>query len=223
MSLRLITELTEEVKYSIVEDKETGKKHFHIEGIWMQGGIPNRNKRFYPSELLEREVSRYDRDYVQKGRAWGELGHPAGPQINPERISHRIISLVKEGNNFRGKAIVTDTPYGKIVEGLINSGGVLGVSTRGMGSLKEGKDGVNVVQDDYFLACGGDVVTDPSAPDAFVQGIMEGKEWVWNNGLLIEQTISQMKNEIVKAPTREIEAVALKIFESFVNRLAKAK
>lgn len=220
--MRLITEVTEDVKY-VVEEKD-GKRNFYIEGVWMQGGIANRNKRFYPTELLEREVQRYDRDYVQKGRAWGELGHPTGPQINLERVSHRIVELKRDGNNFHGKALViTKNPYGQIVEGLIDSGGRVGVSTRGMGSLKEGKDGINVVQDDYFLACGGDVVADPSAPDAFVQGIMEGKEWVWDNGILVEQTISRMKDEIIKAPAHEIEGVALKLFERFVNHLAKAK
>lgn len=219
--MRLITEITEDVKY-LVEEKD-GKKNFYIEGTWMQGDVANRNKRFYPSHLLEREVTRYNKDYVEKGRAFGELGHPNGPQINLERVSHRIVKLEKTGSNFYGKALVTETPYGKIVEGLISSGGRVGVSTRGMGSLKEGKDGVNVVQDDFFLACGGDVVADPSAPDAFVQGIMEGKEWVWDNGVLKEQTITIMKNEIVAAPRKEIEGIALKLFERFVNSLVKAK
>lgn len=219
--MRLITELTEDVQY-LIEEKD-GNKQFFIKGTWIQAEVANRNKRYYPLNIVEREVERYNRDYVAAGRAWGELGHPAGPQINLERVSHRIVQLQREGNNYIGKALVTNTPYGKIVEGLILSGGKVGVSTRGMGSLKEGKDGINFVQDDYFLACGGDVVADPSAPEAFVQGIMEGKEWVWDNGVLKPQKIEEMKAEITKASRREVEDVAIKIFENFFNSLAQTK
>lgn len=216
--MRLITELNEDVKF-VTEDKD-GKKNFYIEGIWMQGGITNRNKRMYPVEILEKEVDRYNRDYVEKGRAFGELGHPAGPAINLERVSHMITSLKREGANFIGRAKVMDTPYGNIVKNLINEGARLGVSTRGMGSLKD-QGGVMVVQNDFFLASGGDVVADPSAPDAFVQGIMEGVEWIWDNGILKAQRIEEMKNEIQRAPRAEVEAVALKVFENFINALAK--
>lgn len=216
--MRLITELNEDVKF-VTEDKD-GKKNFYIEGIWMQGGITNRNKRMYPVEILEKEVDRYNRDYVEKGRAFGELGHPAGPSINLERVSHMITSLKREGTNFIGRAKVMDTPYGNIVKNLINEGARLGVSTRGMGSLKD-QDGVMVVQSDFFLASGGDVVADPSAPDAFVQGIMEGVEWIWDNGILKAQRIEEMKEQIQKAPRAEVEAVAIKVFENFINSLAK--
>lgn len=219
--MKLITELNEDVKYSILEEKD-GKKYFFIEGIWMQGGIKNRNGRMYPVPILEKEVDRYNRDYVGKGRAFGELGHPSGPTINLERVSHMIVSLVKEGNNFIGKAKVMDTPYGTIVKNLIDGGARLGVSTRGMGSLKE-QDGVLVVQEDFFLASGGDIVADPSAPDAFVQGIMEGVEWVWDNGILKAHQVEAMKQEIVRAPAAQVEAVALKLFENFINRLSQVK
>lgn len=218
--MRLITELTEEVKF-LTEEKD-GKKNFYIEGVWMQAAIKNRNGRMYPMEILEKEVTRYNKDYVAKGRAFGELGHPASPAINLERVSHMITSLHREGNNFIGRAKVMDTPYGNIVKNLINEGACLGVSTRGMGSLKE-QDGVMMVQPDFFLASGGDVVADPSAPDAFVQGIMEGVEWIWDNGILKAHKIEEMKQEILKAPRKEVEGVAIRIFENFLNTLAKVK
>lgn len=218
--MRLITEITEDVRY--LSEEKDGKKTFFIEGIWMQGGIKNRNGRMYPLEILEKEVDRYSRDYIGKGRAFGELGHPAGPAINLERVSHMIVGLKREGNNFVGRAKVMDTPYGNIVKNLINEGACLGVSTRGMGSLKE-QDGVMVVQNDFFLASGGDVVADPSAPDAFVQGIFEGVEWIWDNGVLKASKIEEMKQEIQKAPRAKVEGIAIKMFENFLNTLAKAK
>lgn len=216
--MRLITEITEDVKY-VVEDKE-GKKNFFIEGIWMQGGIKNRNGRLYPVDILENEVTRYNRDYVAKGRAFGELGHPSGPAINLERVSHMIVGLHREGNNFIGRAKVMDTPYGNIVKNLINEGACLGVSTRGMGSLKE-QDGAMVVQNDFFLASGGDVVADPSAPDAFVQGIMEGVEWIWESGVLKAQKLEEMRREIQKAPRAKVESIAIKMFENMINSFAR--
>ena len=185
--MKLITEVFEDL---IVESK--GKELF-IEGVFLQSNIKNRNGREYPAEIMDKEVERYNEKYVQKNRAFGELGHPEGPSINLERVSHMIKSLKKEGNNYVGKAkIMTETPYGKIVKNLIQEGASLGVSSRGMGSVKE-SGGKNIVQDDFYLATAADIVADPSAPDAFVNGIMEGKEWVWDNGIMKESQISQYK------------------------------
>ena len=180
--MKLITELNEDVKY-LVEERE-GKKNMFIEGIIMQGEITNKNGRMYRIETLEREMKRYNDQYVAKNRAYGELGHPSGPTLNLERACIMFKSLRREGNNIVGRAKVLDTPMGNIVKGLINEGANLGISSRGMGSVKEGKDGVMEVQDDYYLATAGDIVADPSAPEAFVRGIMEGVEWVWDNGVL---------------------------------------
>jgi hypothetical protein len=218
--MKLITELNEEVKY-LVEEKE-GKKSYFIEGIIMQGDIVNRNGRMYPSNVLEKEVNRYNEQYVNKGRAYGELGHPAGPTLNLERASHMFKSLRREGNDFVGRAKIMDTPMGNIVKSLISEGASLGISSRGMGSIKENKRGIMEVQDDFHLATAGDIVADPSAPDAFVRGIMEGVEWVWDNGLLKAQKIEQYKEEINRGARQGIsEQTAIKVFNQFFQDLSK--
>lgn len=218
--MKLITELNEEVKY-LVEEKE-GKKNYFIEGIIMQGDIVNRNGRMYPSNVLEKEVNRYCEQYVNKGRAYGELGHPAGPTLNLERASHMFKSLRREGNDFVGRAKIMDTPMGNIVKSLISEGASLGISSRGMGSIKENKRGIMEVQDDFHLATAGDIVADPSAPDAFVRGIMEGVEWVWDNGLLKAQKIEQYKEEINRGARQGIsEQTAIKVFNQFFKDLSK--
>jgi hypothetical protein len=198
--MKLITENIEEIKV-LVEEKE-GRKHLYIEGIFLQGNISNRNGRYYSADLLDREVHKYNENYVNSGRALGELGHPDGPTINLDRVSHKIISLVREGNNFIGKAKLLATPMGTIAQNLIDEGVRLGVSSRGIGSLEE-KNGVNYVKDDFMLATAADIVADPSAPDAFVQGIMEGKEWVWDNGILKESEISSIKTHIDNSTSRK--------------------
>lgn len=219
--MKLITELNEEVKY-LVEEKE-GKKNYFIEGIIMQADITNRNGRMYPSHIMEKEVGRYNEDYVNKGRAYGELGHPAGPTINLERASHMFKSLRREGNNFVGRAKIMDTPMGNIVKSLIAEGASLGISSRGMGSIKENKNGIMEVQADFHLATAGDIVADPSAPDAFVRGIMEGVEWVWDNGLLKAERIEQYKEEINRGARQKIsEETAIKVFNQFFKDLSKS-
>ncbi|NDC22679.1 MAG: primosomal protein [Proteobacteria bacterium] len=215
--MKLICEVNESVNF-LVEEKE-GKKHFFIEGIFMQADIPNRNGRMYNSGILEREVDRYNKEYIKENRAFGELGHPQGPSINLDRVSHMIKSLVKEGSNFIGKAKIMDTPYGNIVKNLMSEGASLGVSSRGMGSLKPNRNGINEVQDDFHLATAADIVADPSAPDAFVRGIMEGVEWVWDNGILKAQRIEEMKKEIEKTSSRNLEEQKINIFKSFINSL----
>jgi len=218
--MKLITELNEEVKY-LVEEKE-GKKNYFIEGIIMQGDIVNRNGRMYPSNVLEKEVNRYNEQYVTKGRAYGELGHPAGPTLNLERASHMFKSLRREGNDFVGRAKIMDTPMGNIVKSLISEGASLGISSRGMGSIKENKRGIMEVQDDFHLATAGDIVADPSAPDAFVRGIMEGVEWIWDNGLLKAQKIEEYKEEINRGARQGIsEQTAIKVFNQFFRDLSK--
>jgi hypothetical protein len=219
--MKLICEVNEEVNY-VTEtlDEATGKKNLFIEGVFMQGDIKNRNGRMYPADVLEKEVKRYNDQYIEKNRAYGELGHPSGPTINLERVSHMITKLERDGSNFIGKAkIMTETPYGKIVESLIKDGGQLGVSSRGMGSVKPSRDGVGVVQSDFYLATAADIVADPSAPDAFVNGIMEGKEWVWDNGVIREAQIADYKEEIQKSSKRDLEEAQLRVFRDFLNKL----
>jgi hypothetical protein len=216
--MKLITELNEEVKF-ITEATEAGKKEMFIEGVFMQAEKENRNGRMYPLQILSREATRYVNEYVNKGRAFGELGHPQGPTINLERTSHLIKELRLEGNDFYGKAKILDTPYGNIVRNLINEGATFGVSTRGMGSLEERSDGVKVVKDDFYLATAADIVADPSAPDAFVRGIMENKEWVCVDGRWIEQDIDRAKSMIRKASAKDLEETKLKIFEAFIRKL----
>lgn len=219
--MKLICEQVENVRY-LVEAKESGPKNYYIEGIFMQGDIQNRNGRMYPGEILEKECARYMKEAVEQGRAYGELGHPNGPSINLDRVSHLITNLRQEGSNYIGRAKIMDTPMGNIVKGLMDGGGSLGVSTRGMGSLEEDKSrGCMVVKDDFRLATAADIVADPSAPDAFVRGIMEGVEWVWDNGLLKAQKIEEMKKEIKKTPAKRLDETKINMFKSFLNELVK--
>ena len=214
--MKLITEINENIEY-IVEEKN-GKKSMHINGVFMMGETKNRNGRIYPHDILMNEIKRYNTEYVDKNRAFGELGHPEGPTINLERVSHMIKELKPDGNNVIGKAKIMDTPYGNIVKNLIDEGAKLGVSSRGMGSLEE-RGGTNYVKDDFYLATAADIVADPSAPDAFVEGIMEGKEWVWDNGVIKEAIISNMKRNIVKVPSKNLDETKLRAFNSFLSKL----
>ena len=214
--MKLITETTEDIKL-LVEESADGKKDYFIEGIFMQAEKKNKNGRVYPQKVLFNEANRYIKEYVKKNRAMGELGHPDGPTVNLERVSHVIKELKVDGNDIRGKAKVMDTPYGKIVKNLIDEGTNLGVSTRGMGSLKN-VNGINEVQKDFMLSAV-DIVADPSAPDAFVEGIMEGKEWVWDNGIIKAVEIEEYKESIVKASSRNLNEVTLKAFENFLSKL----
>jgi len=216
--MKLFTELNEEVKV-LTEETEDGKKNFFIEGIFMQAEQKNRNGRMYPVGVLQKESTRYIQEYVDKNRAYGELGHPDGPTINLERVSHMIKELRQEGNNFYGKAKIMDTPYGNIVKNLMSEGATLGVSTRGMGSLVERNDGVKIVKDDFYLATAADIVADPSAPDAFVRGIMEGKEWIWDNGIIKEVKISEYKETIKKTSKKDLEENMIKTFTDFLSKL----
>jgi|TARA_A100001388_G_C28682427_1_gene457046 hypothetical protein len=214
--MKLITEQIEEVKF-LTEDNN-GKKNHYIQGVFLQGEIKNRNGRVYPIDILEREVGRYTTENISKNRALGELGHPEGPTVNLDRASHKIESLVREGNNYIGKAKLLDTPMGQIAKSLLDEGVSLGVSSRGVGSLRE-MGGANYVRDDYQLATAADIVADPSAPDAFVEGIMEGKEWVWDNGLLKEQEISSIKKGIDAATLYNLQERKVSAFEQFLKGL----
>lgn len=218
--MKLISELVEQVNV-LVEEKESGKKDFFIEGVFLQGDLKNRNGRVYPVEILDKEVARYNEEYIDKNRAYGELGHPQGPTINLERVSHMIKDLRREGNNYVGRAKIMDTPYGNIVKNLMQEGAQLGVSSRGMGSLKENSKGVMEVQGDFYLATAADIVADPSAPDAFVRGIMEGVEWIWDNGVLKAQKIEEMKREVKKASSKSLSSTKIKVFENFFKELSK--
>jgi hypothetical protein len=214
--MKLITETIENVK-TIVEAADGGSKNYFIEGIMMQGETVNRNGRRYGIEILENECKRYMKEYVTKKRALGELNHPSGPTVNLDRVSHMIVELRQDGVNFYGKAKILDTPMGKIVKSLIDEGALLGVSSRGMGSLKKVNE-INEVQSDFTLAAI-DIVSDPSAPDAFVNGILEGKEWIWNNGILQEKHISEYKKEIQKTSIKDMERKALSMFENFLRKI----
>jgi hypothetical protein len=214
--MKLITENIEEV--NVLVEESNGKKNLYIEGIFLQSEMKNRNGRVYPFDILDREVQKYNEQYVNTGRALGELGHPDGPSINLDRVSHKIVELRCEGSNFYGKARILDTPMGKIAKSLLDEGVKLGVSSRGMGSLEE-RNGVKYVRDDFMLATAADIVADPSAPDAFVQGIMEGKEWVWNNGVLKEYRVSEYKQYISEATRRNLEERKLKAFHNFLSNL----
>ena len=216
--MKLITELNEQIEL-VTEENNDGKKEMFIEGIFMQSDIPNRNGRLYPFEVLNRETQRYNEEYVSKGRAFGELGHPEGPTINLERVSHLIKELRAEGTNFYGKAKLLDTPYGNIVKNLIGEGAQFGVSTRGMGTLVDSKEGYKIVKDDFHLATAADIVADPSAPDAFVRGIMENKEWVCVEGCWMEREIDHSKKVIKKASSKELQEKKFQIFESFLKSL----
>jgi hypothetical protein len=215
--MKLIREHVENVKY-LTEKTESGKKNYFIEGIFMQADRVNRNKRSYPFETLNKEVQRYNEQYVATNRAFGELGHPDTPSINLDRVSHIIKELKSDGANFYGKAKILETPYGNIVRNLIDEGAQLGVSSRGMGSLAV-IEGTNVVQDDFMLATAADIVADPSAPDAFVSGIMEGREWMFVEGKFVEVDIANAKKQIKQASRNQIEQVAFKLFEGFLKKL----
>lgn len=216
--MKLITEEINKVEF-IVEEVG-GKKSMFIEGVFLQGNQKNRNGRVYKTDTLAREVGRYTEQYIANGRALGELGHPDGPTVNLDRVSHKIVSLTQEGNNFIGKAKILDTPMGRIAKNLIDEGVTLGVSSRGVGSLTETRQGYKLVGEDFMLATAADIVADPSAPDAFVQGIMEGKEWVYENGILKEHQIDQAKSTIEKAvAARELQEKKVELFQRFISNL----
>tara|TARA_R110001592_G_scaffold114012_1_gene313487 strand:+ start:1313 stop:1966 length:654 start_codon:yes stop_codon:yes gene_type:complete len=217
--MKLISEIVDHKLEYITEANENGKKAYKIKGVFMQGEIKNRNGRVYPMGILKENVEKYNKDYIQKNRAYGELGHPSGPTINLERVSHMITDLYQDGNNYMGEAKIMDTPYGKIVKNLMDEGATLGVSSRGMGSLKQNGSGTQVVQKDYHLATAADIVADPSAPDAFVEGIMEGKEWVWDNGVLREAQMAEYKDEIEKYSKKNLEEAKLRVFSNFISKL----
>jgi hypothetical protein len=214
--MKLISEEVQSAEYLIEETN--GKKDYKIRGIFLQSDVKNRNGRVYPREILVREVNRYNKDFVERKRAFGELGHPDGPTINLERVSHMITKLTSNGKDFIGEAKIMNTPYGKIVKGLIDEGAQMGVSSRGMGSIMN-RNGVNYVKDDFYLATAADIVADPSAPDAFVEGIMESREWTWENGILKEKDIEAWKHQVRNAKQKALEEVKLKVFESFLKKL----
>ena len=216
--MKLISEhFSDDVEY-ITEQREDGKKNYKLKGIFLQSEIKNRNGRVYPFEVLNKEVDRYNKEFIEKNRAYGELGHPEGPTVNLDKVSHMVTSLVPDGKNFIGEAKVMSTPMGEIVKNIMDDGGKLAVSSRGMGSLSK-KNGANYVNDDFYLATAADIVADPSAPNAFVEGIMEGKEWVWNNGLLQEQEVADIKDEMerdVRSRNANYQALA---FAKFLKKL----
>ena len=214
--MKLITETIEDVQ--ILTEETNGKKDYKIRGVFMQADIKNRNGRIYPVETLAKEVRRYTKEFIEKKRAFGELGHPDGPTVNLERVSHMITSLKPEGKNFIGEAKVMDTPYGKIVKNLIDEGAVLGVSSRGMGSIQQ-QGGQNLVGKDFYLATAADIVADPSAPDAFVEGIMEGKEWVWDNGKIQSLEIEKYRKVIEEAKRAELDQAKVAVFQDFMSKL----
>ena len=216
--MKLITEEVQKVKF-VTEGKGSNKK-LYIEGVFLQGNIKNRNGRMYPVETLSREVGRYNESFIKKGRALGELGHPEGPTVNLDRVSHKIVSLAQEGNNFRGKAQLLNTPMGKIASSLLDEGVMLGVSSRGVGSLREDRNGCKVVGEDFMLATAADIVADPSAPDAFVSGIMEGKEWIWEGGILREQQAAQTQKRInTLIDQKRLDEKKLELFGDFLSNL----
>ena len=214
--MRLIAEEITNIDF-LCEEKD-GKKNYFIEGIFLQAELKNRNGRMYPMKTLAREVAKYDENYIRKGRALGELGHPDGPSINLDRVSHKITSLSEEGTNFVGRAKLLDTPMGKIAKNLLDEGVKLGVSSRGMGSIIK-KENCNMVADDFMLATAADIVADPSAPDAFVDGIMEGKEWVWDNGILKEAAVAEIKTEIDEATLINLQERKVSAFAKFLKSL----
>ena len=216
--MKLIREEIEQVE--VIVEERNGKKNMFIEGIFLQGDLKNRNGRMYPMETLRREVQRYSENHIYAGRALGELGHPDGPTVNLDRVSHKIVSLKESGNNFIGKAKILSTPMGKIAESLISEGVKLGVSSRGIGSLKQTREGVNVVGDDFMLSAAADIVSDPSAPDAFVEGIMEGKDWVWDGGILRESQVAKTYKYInTLVDQKQLDEKKLDVFNSFLNSL----
>tara|TARA_B100000809_G_C15034534_1_gene493273 strand:+ start:458 stop:1111 length:654 start_codon:yes stop_codon:yes gene_type:complete len=217
--MKLICELQEAIEYELIDEGEGKPKQYFIEGIFMQSEKKNKNGRIYPLPVLEKEVNRYFKEYVEPKRAFGELGHPDGPTVNLDRASHMITDLRKEGKNFVGRAKILGTPNGQIVKCLIDEGARLGVSSRGMGTLKPDKTNSQIVQDDFYLATAADIVADPSAPNAFVEGIMEGKEWIWDNGSLQEQDVERARNNIRKAPSKRLEEVKINEFKNLMSKL----
>jgi len=220
--MKLISEQwCDNIDYLIEQDPKTGKESVFIEGIMLQTEVKNKNGRIYPKEIMQKEVKRYTKEYINEKRAYGELGHPEGPTINLERTSHLIQSLKEDGNNFVGKAKILSTPMGEIVKNLLADGARLGVSSRGMGSLKASseKGGVQMVQSDFQLATAADIVADPSAPDAFVNGVMEGVEWIWDNGVIKAQKIEEYKHSIRRVKTHKLQETKLKVFRSFLENL----
>ncbi len=214
--MKLISEHIEEIEY-LTEADEKGGKNYKIRGTFLQADVKNRNGRVYPMDILEKEVGRYNKNFIQKKRAFGELGHPDGPTVNLERVSHMITDLYPDGKNFVGEAKIMDTPYGKIVKNLIDEGAMLGVSSRGMGSL-EPKNGAQVVKSDFYLATAADIVADPSAPNAFVEGIFEGKEWIWDNGIVREMEIEAYRKALEKK-TKDLGEKQQKLFANFLSKL----
>lgn len=214
--MKLISEEIQNAEYLVEETN--GKKNYKIKGIFLQSDIKNRNGRVYPNEILHKEVTRYNREFINKNRAFGELGHPDGPTVNLERVSHMITKLHPDGQNFIGEAKIMNTPYGKIVKGLIDEGAQLGVSSRGMGSLQT-RGGVNYVGEDFYLATAADIVADPSAPDAFVEGVMEQRDWVWDNGVLTERNLNAWKREIESAKRHALAEAKIKVFKNFLKNL----
>ena len=212
--MKLISEHLDDIEF-ITEDDAEGKKNYRIKGVFMEADIKNRNNRMYPMNVLEKEVKRYNREYIQQKRAFGELGHPDGPTVNLERVSHLITKLYPDGKQFVGEAKIMDTPFGKIVKNLIDEGAKLGVSSRGMGSLEPQRD-MHVVKDDFYLATAADIVADPSAPNAFVEGIMENKEWIWDNGVVKEVNIAKYRAELRKESKR-LEEKKIKLFNEFMS------
>ena len=215
--MKLFCDINEEIQV-LTEENEPGKKNYFIEGIFLMCDQKNRNGRVYTFEMMDKKVKEYNNSFVKQKRAFGELGHPEGPTINLERVSHMITDLYSDKKNFIGRAKIMDTPYGKIVKNLIDEGAKLGVSSRGIGSLEE-KNGVNYVKDDYQLATAADIVADPSAPEAFVRGIMEGKEWIYESGRLVEKDVEEIKRSIQKASSRKLEEAKMKAFEKFFRNL----
>ena len=212
--MKLISEHLDDIEF-ITEDDAEGKKNYRIRGVFMEADIKNRNNRMYPMAVLEKEVKRYNKEYIQQKRAFGELGHPDGPTVNLERVSHLITKLYPDGKQFVGEAKIMDTPFGKIVKNLIDEGAKLGVSSRGMGSLEPRRD-MHVVKDDFYLATAADIVADPSAPNAFVEGIMENKEWIWDNGVVKEVNIAKYRAELRKESKR-LEEKKIKLFNEFMS------
>ena len=216
--MKLISEEAQDIEF-LTEEKKGGGKNYFIEGVFMQAETKNRNGRVYPKAVLQKEAKRYSDSFIKTKRAFGELGHPDGPTVNLERVSHMITELVEDGANFVGRAKIMDTPYGKIVKNLIDEGAKLGVSSRGMGSLKPVQDGLQEVQGDFYLATAADIVEDPSAPDAFVSGIMEGKEWGWDNGLLKEKEIVEYQKKVERATEISRNKIRIEAFENFITKL----
>ena len=218
--MKLIKELNEELQFIVEESSDSGKKSLFIEGVFLQADLKNRNGRMYPKEIMAKEVNRYVKEQVNTKRAYGELGHPEGPNINLDRVSHMIVSLREDGNNWIGRAKILDTPMGNIASSLIKEGAGLGVSSRGLGTLKE-VNGINEVQDDFMLATAADIVADPSAPDAYIQGIMEGKEWVFVKGVWQDREIEETKNLIKKTSSRNLSEAKVKAFEAFLDKISR--